>query len=868
MMATKKESDSPQEQANSNVSDESSRLFSVSKTIPNFSSEDEGDEVAYIAPSPVFLKFSRPRKKPHYSHGSGNNTNTKDKNNSSNEASSKQASQSSRVKNVLKFSSLMDESFPEEMKFSPIFKSRSFIDETFPEEFNSYALPKSNQNFELGATKVHKKKGIIQSPEALCSNDNQPDSNIMEKARKYSQKIGSKMRAEKKAIAKQYFHELLHSCDEEIEGDEEDKDPGSRKVHRKKKKRKAEVVGDISSSKHEEQEYLSQAEKRHKKTSIVAQKSRLDGEEALKKVQGRKKDQSSTVSSVTKISDMQADSSCGAGREILDGDKILRDMLSMDSMAQRHEKPQRRCRQNLYSNIPKELQWPSSSESESEEDDLDLSISCSQKGHHKPSRYSPGHSHLEKDMQSNRRRNVTSNSSSPKCRRNLDIQSHNAGVSKGVRDNVRDLYNEQTWLYNNTDLSEGATAMHSSPVKIISINKHVHPGDKKQPPTGLNCTEKYHMPQHEHGSDPQNKAAKRFPTVISISDDESISGESFSDRHEGEVLEGNALPTRRSQRFARKTRQSSLERGEAENPLVPSPTFMHPYRNSGLAARLTAADSTSQRTPSRSSVKGRPLRPNRNCRQRSEILASPRSQSVFQAVSEMEMDEEMARRLQEEMDFEYAMTLFNAESQAQTPPCPRLSDYHTHDSDSPTTMLTRGMRQSTRDMDIVLESLFHEESEDSSMENSVMDFPFGSHMLVSHGVNRRGNRNRGRRHVLDWTERLLQDDLHQGRNNIPRRLLTHNRTFSSNDFEDLLSIAELLGDVKPKGISSEEATLLPEKKFHANNKMTSCSICMCDYILNERLKILPCFHEFHGECIEKWIVTNATCPICRVEVKV
>lgn len=51
---------------------------------------------------------------------------------------------------------------------------------------------------------------------------------------------------------------------------------------------------------------------------------------------------------------------------------------------------------------------------------------------------------------------------------------------------------------------------------------------------------------------------------------------------------------------------------------------------------------------------------------------------------------------QEEMDFEYAMTLHNAESQVQPPPCHRLSEYHTHDSDSPTTMLTRGMRQATR----------------------------------------------------------------------------------------------------------------------------------------------------------------------------
>ena len=31
-------------------------------------------------------------------------------------------------------------------------------------------------------------------------------------------------------------------------------------------------------------------------------------------------------------------------------------------------------------------------------------------------------------------------------------------------------------------------------------------------------------------------------------------------------------------------------------------------------------------------------------------------------------------------------------------------------------------------------------------QNTMMEFPFGPSMLISHNVNRRGNRNRGRRH--------------------------------------------------------------------------------------------------------------------------
>lgn len=47
-----------------------------------------------------------------------------------------------------------------------------------------------------------------------------------------------------------------------------------------------------------------------------------------------------------------------------------------------------------------------------------------------------------------------------------------------------------------------------------------------------------------------------------------------------------------------------------------------------------------------SHIAGRPLRPNRNCRQRHEVQASPRSQRMFQTVTQMDGDEEMARRLQ------------------------------------------------------------------------------------------------------------------------------------------------------------------------------------------------------------------------------
>lgn len=43
----------------------------------------------------------------------------------------------------------------------------------------------------------------------------------------------------------------------------------------------------------------------------------------------------------------------------------------------------------------------------------------------------------------------------------------------------------------------------------------------------------------------------------------------------------------------------------------------------------------------------------------------------------------------------------------------------------------------------------------------------------------------------------------------------------------------------------------------------SCVVCMCDFEQRQLLRVLPCSHEFHARCVDKWLKTNRTCPICR-----
>ncbi|CDP01858.1 unnamed protein product [Coffea canephora] len=43
-----------------------------------------------------------------------------------------------------------------------------------------------------------------------------------------------------------------------------------------------------------------------------------------------------------------------------------------------------------------------------------------------------------------------------------------------------------------------------------------------------------------------------------------------------------------------------------------------------------------------------------------------------------------------------------------------------------------------------------------------------------------------------------------------------------------------------------------------------CVICLSRLKEGEEKRLLPCHHEFHRECVDKWLNTSRkTCPVCR-----
>mmetsp|Transcript_52548 Transcript_52548/g.163082 ORF Transcript_52548/g.163082 Transcript_52548/m.163082 type:complete len:248 (+) Transcript_52548:61-804(+) len=60
---------------------------------------------------------------------------------------------------------------------------------------------------------------------------------------------------------------------------------------------------------------------------------------------------------------------------------------------------------------------------------------------------------------------------------------------------------------------------------------------------------------------------------------------------------------------------------------------------------------------------------------------------------------------------------------------------------------------------------------------------------------------------------------------------------------------------------------LPTCRFSGGDDSKECYICLSNFETDELIRKLPCQHEFHAHCIDKWLLdVHRTCPCCRVDI--
>eukprot|EP00798_Chlamydomonas_sp_ICE-L_P012401 gene12401-15592_t len=63
--------------------------------------------------------------------------------------------------------------------------------------------------------------------------------------------------------------------------------------------------------------------------------------------------------------------------------------------------------------------------------------------------------------------------------------------------------------------------------------------------------------------------------------------------------------------------------------------------------------------------------------------------------------------------------------------------------------------------------------------------------------------------------------------------------------------------------SSDCGCVPPARGVHAGETKRTCAICLESYEAGQKLRILPCYHRFHMDCVDHWLGSHRLCPVCK-----
>ncbi|XP_042499985.1 probable E3 ubiquitin-protein ligase ZFP1 isoform X2 [Macadamia integrifolia] len=96
-------------------------------------------------------------------------------------------------------------------------------------------------------------------------------------------------------------------------------------------------------------------------------------------------------------------------------------------------------------------------------------------------------------------------------------------------------------------------------------------------------------------------------------------------------------------------------------------------------------------------------------------------------------------------------------------------------------------------------------------------------------------------------------------------------------YEELLALEERIGNVRV-GLTEEKIIRHLKSRYHVSpaacinldepvgmdQDVEACIICQDEYENLDKIGTLDCGHEYHAECIRKWLLVKNVCPICKI----
>jgi hypothetical protein len=131
-----------------------------------------------------------------------------------------------------------------------------------------------------------------------------------------------------------------------------------------------------------------------------------------------------------------------------------------------------------------------------------------------------------------------------------------------------------------------------------------------------------------------------------------------------------------------------------------------------------------------------------------------------------------------------------------------------------------------------------------------------------------------------WAQRLNFQRQASGQQPISLdslQLVVRERDMTGEDYDNLLQFDEEAGPAMEAmlnsiGASQDEIDRCPLRTLTSDDELLTrrtdgkprhCPICLENYQEGQQVRTIPCFHSFHKDCIDPWLLQRAVCPVCK-----